>query len=178
MPTGCPARLTFATVRMQRFSATVLMLALMLAFPIAMLAQTTTCLSSANNFCMSIDVFASETGYYRITGYDGSSPELTVRIGQTYTFDQTHVTNWYHPVGFAYQPDGAHGSSWGGAELPEVEGAGELQYKINGANPTCADAGDTGLACYEPEFFFPPSTCDASIGVCPRTCHVPVARGA
>ena len=25
------------------------------------------------------------------------------------TFDQTHETNWYHPIGFAYYPDGAHG---------------------------------------------------------------------
>ena len=25
------------------------------------------------------------------------------------TFDQTHETNWYHPIGFAYFPDGAHG---------------------------------------------------------------------
>merc|ERR1711865_921852 len=61
----------------------------------------------------------------------------------------------YHPVGFAYEPDGAHGATWGGDELPEVEGAGELLYKINGEPTTCADAGDTGLDCYEPEFFFP-----------------------
>jgi uncharacterized protein (DUF305 family) len=118
-------------------------------------ASVAGCTNSANNFCMTLDMFASETGYYKIAGYNGPSPELTVRIGQTYTFDQTDASNWYHPVGFAYQPDGAHGSTWGGAELPEVEGAGELQYKINGANPTCADAGDTGLDCYEPEFFYP-----------------------
>jgi len=52
---------------------------------------------------------------------------------------------------------GAHGSTWGGAELPEVEGAGELLYKIDGVATTCPDAGDTGLDCYEPEFFYPRS---------------------
>ena len=41
--------------------------------------------------------------------------------------------------------------------MAEVERAGELQYKINSLNPTCADAGDTGLDCYEPEFFYPRS---------------------
>merc|ERR1719174_2371749 len=117
--------------------------------------QNDACIPSPTNICMSMNFFASETGYYEFAGYYGSSPEITVKIGQTITFDQTDPSNWYHPVGFAYQPDGAHGSTWGGAELPEVENAGELQYKIGGSNPTCADAGDTGLDCYEPEFFFP-----------------------
>jgi hypothetical protein len=104
---------------------------------------------------MGMNLFASETGYYEFKGHTGPSPEISVKIGQTIVFDQTDPTNWYHPVGFAYEPDGAHGSTWGGAELPEIEGAGELQYKIGGANPTCADAGATGLDCYEPEFFHP-----------------------
>ena len=79
------------------------------------------------------------------------SPTLQVKIGETLFFDQRDPSNWFHPLGFAYEPDGAHGSTWGGAELPEVEGAGELQYYIDGVVPTCADAGDTGLDCYEPE---------------------------
>jgi len=106
---------------------------------------------------MTLDPYASETGLYRFAGYDGASPTIEVSIGDTITFDQSDSSNWYHPVGFAYEPDGAHGSTWGGAELPEVEGAGELQYYIDGKKPTCADAGDTGLDCYEPEFFFPRS---------------------
>jgi plastocyanin len=113
------------------------------------------CTPSATNICMSVNVFTGETGYYELEGHDGPSPEITVKIGETITFDQSDPSNWYHPVGFAYKPDGAHGATWGGEELPEVEGAGELQYKIDGANPDCADAGDTGLDCYEPEFFFP-----------------------
>ena len=96
-----------------------------------------------------------ETGYYEFAGYTGPSPDIEVRIGQTYTFDQTDPSNWYHAVGFAYFPDGAHGETWGGDERDEVEGLGELLYKINGAATTCPDAGDTGLDCYEPEFFYP-----------------------
>ena len=110
-----------------------------------------TCVPSATRLCMSLDMFASETGYYNIANHTGSSPDIHVTIGQTYTFDQSHPSNWYHPVGFAYEPDGAHGSTWGGAELDEVEGLGELLYKIDGTPTTCADAGDTGLGCYEPE---------------------------
>jgi hypothetical protein len=104
---------------------------------------------------MSLDVFASETGYYTFAGQSGSSPDIHVTIGETYIFDQSDPTNWYHPVGFAYEPDGAHGSTWGGDELDEVEGAGELLYKIDGAATSCPDAGATGLDCYEPEFFYP-----------------------
>jgi plastocyanin len=129
----------------------VAMLKMYLVFCVA--AQA--CTPSETNICMSMNLFASETGYYEFKGHTGPSPEIEVKIGQTIVFDQTDPTNWYHPVGFAYEPDGAHGSTWGGAELPEVEGAGQLQYKIDGAIPTCADAGDTGLDCYEPEFFFP-----------------------
>merc|ERR1719316_2235743 len=96
-----------------------------------------------------------ENGYYEIAGKTGPSPDITVQIGKTYVFDQQDPSNWYHPVGFAYYPDGAHGETWGGDERAEVEGAGELLYKINGAATTCPDAGDTGLDCYEPEFFHP-----------------------
>jgi len=112
------------------------------------------------NVCMSLDYEASETGYYNLDRGDfeetvGSSPDITVKIGQTITFDQTDPTNWYHPVGFAYRPDGAHGDDWGADENAEIEGLGELLYRINGEPTTCDDAGDTGLDCYEPEFFYP-----------------------
>ena len=114
-----------------------------------------TCTPSATNICVTFDPYAGETGYYKFDGGATPSPTITVKIDDTITFDQTDPSNWYHPIGFAYEPDGAHGSTWGGDELPEVEGAGELLYKIDGAATTCADAGDTGLDCYEPEFFYP-----------------------
>ena len=102
-----------------------------------------------------VNLLAGETGYYEFAGHTGPSPDIEVRIGQTYTFDQTDPSNWYHAIGFAYYPDGAHGETWGGEERAEVEGKGELLYKIDGAATTCPDAGDTGLDCYEPEFFYP-----------------------
>ena len=132
-------------------AARVLLFAILGQQAAPILAEDSTCVPSTTNFCMSLDMFASETGYYNVANHTGSSPTITATIGQTYTFDQSHPSNWYHPVGFAYEPDGAHGSTWGGAELDEVEGLGELLYKINGAPTTCADAGDTGLDCYEPE---------------------------
>jgi uncharacterized protein (DUF305 family)/plastocyanin len=128
-------------------------LALVLA--LTALGQSHACVPSQTNFCMRLNPEASESGLFEFAGYTGVSPDLTVRIGSTYTFDQTHDSNWYHPVGFAYYPDGAHGATWGGAERDEVEGQGELLYKIDGAPTTCPDAGDTGLDCYEPEFFYP-----------------------
>ena len=113
-------------------------------------------LAKGKKYCMQINLYAGEAGNYE---YDnsGPSPDITVQIGKTYVFDQTDATNWYHPIGFAYFPDGAHGATWGGAERAEVEGAGELLYKINGAKTTCPDVGTTGLDCYEPEFFYPRS---------------------
>ena len=29
-------------------------------------------------------------------------------LGRTYIFDQSDISNWYHPIGFAYEADGAH----------------------------------------------------------------------
>jgi len=118
-------------------------------------AVQASCTPSETTFCMMLDVFTGETGYYKFAGYDGVSPDITVKIGETYVFDQSDASNWYHAVGFAYYPDGAHGATWGGDERDEVEGAGELLYKIDGAATTCPEAGDTGLDCYEPEFFYP-----------------------
>ncbi|CAJ1397320.1 unnamed protein product [Effrenium voratum] len=127
-----------------------------LAFTLALAVRTTAaCVASATHLCMKVRIHSYETGYYQFEGYNGDSPDLEVRIGQTYVFDQTDSSNWYHAVGFAYYPDGAHGADWGGDERDEVEGAGELLYKIDGAATTCPDAGNTGLDCYEPEFFYP-----------------------
>eukprot|EP00588_Corethron_pennatum_P005227 CAMPEP_0194298568 /NCGR_PEP_ID=MMETSP0169-20130528/60238_1 /TAXON_ID=218684 /ORGANISM="Corethron pennatum, Strain L29A3" /LENGTH=696 /DNA_ID=CAMNT_0039048571 /DNA_START=57 /DNA_END=2144 /DNA_ORIENTATION=+ len=114
------------------------------------------CMSSEFNLCMKIDMFASETGYYTIDGLEKKpSPDVNVKLGESYTFDQSDPSNWYHPVGFAYVPDGAHGTTWGGDEEDEVESGDALQYLIDDAATTCKDVGDTGLNCYEPEFFYP-----------------------
>ena len=55
--------------------------------------------------CMKLGPYSSETGYYQFEGVSGPSPTITVKIGDTITFDQSDNTNWYHPVGVAYEPD-------------------------------------------------------------------------
>ncbi len=37
---------------------------------------------------------ASEWGAYTITGCDGVNPKLSIAAGTTYTFDQSHASNW------------------------------------------------------------------------------------
>ena len=106
------------------------------------------CVASDSTICVSIDIFASETGYYRFQNYSDPLPEINVTLGATVRFDQSDISNWMHPIGFAYYPDGAHGAYWGGEEREEVEDADALLYLIDDKPTTCPDAGDTGLDCY------------------------------
>ena len=73
---------------------------------------------------MKIDLFAGFKGFYTVDGFTGPSPTITMKKGEKYIFDQTDNTNWMHPIGFAYYPDGAH------EDKDEVEDA-SLVYKIN-----------------------------------------------
>jgi hypothetical protein len=111
--------------------------------------------ASSSQRCLntSVDLFASETGYYTFDGHTGPSPTINATVGETLVFEQYDVTNWYHPLGFAYYPDGAHGADWGAAELDEVEGLDQLRYFVN--QTEACGPGDLGLDCYEPKFFFP-----------------------
>ena len=59
-------------------------------------------------FKFEVDVFASETGYFRVAGCDGVQPTLGIERGVRYVFDQSHNTNWFHPLGFAFGPDGVY----------------------------------------------------------------------
>lgn len=93
-------------------------------------------------FKFKLNFFASDTGYYEVEGYEGVQPELTMKVGETYVFDQTDETNWMHPLGFAYYPDGAHDNK------DEVE-EDSLVYLIDGVQPA------ENLDGYEPEFFYP-----------------------
>jgi len=109
-------------------------------------------LSAETDILLALNEFASETGLYTVTGGSGVvcagvSPMLHLNMGQTYAFHQTDISNWYHPVGFAYEPGGAH------FDLPEVEGEG-LQYYVNNVSVTDDESG-FGLDGYEPLFFYP-----------------------
>merc|ERR1719171_2423418 len=109
----------------------------------------------------SMDLFTSSTGYYKVEGYDGVQPTLTIDLNKEYWLDQSHITNWMHPIGLAYQPDGAHDVLYpgtGGEGAPEVaDGAGtagyEYVYEIKYPGTTAFVA--KTLDDYEPLFFYP-----------------------
>ena len=49
---------------------------------------------------------AGEFGYFEVEGCQGASPNLIIAADQEYRFIQQDISNWYHPIGFAYFPDG------------------------------------------------------------------------
>ena len=61
-------------------------------------------------FKVGLDFFSSELGYFTFEGVDGDcggpNPTLGIEKGVTYRFIQEDSTNYYHPLGFAYLPDG------------------------------------------------------------------------
>ena len=113
-----------------------------------------------------LSVFASETGYYSVDGCEGTQPTLSMEAGVKYIFDQTDITNWMHPLGFAYYPDGAHkgvdelepGIKHGDTTYcdPAQNNCMVPRYYTNGAYVGSAvDAADFGLDVYEPDFKLP-----------------------
>jgi len=90
------------------------------------------CVSTAEGkectFIVSRDEFASELGYFQFSGINGdcgsTNPTLGIEKGATYFFIQEDASNYYHPLGFAYGPDGA---------LAEED---ELEPGIRGPNST------------------------------------------
>ena len=89
----------------------------------------------AHTFHMRVDLFAGENGYFEEAArHDGHSPTLELIVGDTYFFDQTHHTNWMHPLGFSYYPDGHHGQTWGGDPRDEITDFSALRYKANNVN--------------------------------------------
>jgi len=118
-------------------------------------------------------------GEYEVEGCKGTSPTLVLERDQTYTMIQEDVTNWMHPLGFAYYPDGAHGFKQF-AEVPELEEphpetCNEQQFLCNPNNQTAKvrqaplygidgvfetldnwnDGTSGGLDVYEPGFQVP-----------------------
>ena len=68
------------------------------------------------------------------------NPTLGMKIGETYTFVQNDRSNYYHPIGFAYFPDGAHDN------VEESEPG--IGFGTNGCNAT-----EETLACPAPMYF-------------------------
>lgn len=89
-----------------------------------------------------VDMFASEFGFFHFQECPdaGNMPTITMELGKTYRFIQRDISNYIHPLGFAYEPDGA----LAGANEVEEE---YLSYQLNGE--------DIGLDGYEPNFAHP-----------------------
>jgi len=122
-----------------------------------------------------LDIHASSTGYYKFAQC-GSTPQpvLAMEQGVEYTFRQKSASNWFHPLGFAYAPDGAHrgnpelepGMTLTGSECYHSSTCQSPIYFLgnhflggteDGAvrYPRLANNGDSGLYPYEPRFAVP-----------------------
>jgi len=130
-------------------------------------------------FTVKLDLHAGELGYFHFEECTGTNPTLGIEKGVTYKFVQEDITNYYHPMGLAYYPDGAHA---GVDELePGIAPPGSTSncaedmscpapmYIKNGIYlgtysnnamiaPISSDEDDFGLDVYEPEFFLDPVT--------------------
>lgn len=74
------------------------------------------CVSENNVYTVHVNLYAGELGYFWFEECsDLVNPTIGLEIGQSYTFIQYERDTWYHPLGFAYFPDGAHDG------LPELE---------------------------------------------------------
>jgi hypothetical protein len=82
----------------------------------------------------------STAGYYTFEecgGLANPNPTLGLKVGETYTFIQKDISNWMHPLGFAYFPDGAHDDQI------------ELEPTINTSLSICP----TSFSCPSPQYF-------------------------
>jgi len=89
-------------------------------------------------FTAKVDLFASSTGYFKFEECgDDPHPTIEMRQGWTYKFLQNDDTNWFHPLGFAYEADGA------------ILGVDELEPAISRAGDAC----DSDNTCQAPRYF-------------------------
>jgi uncharacterized protein (DUF305 family) len=93
-------------------------------------------------FTAKLAIYESDLGawYFEECGENNLYPTIGVEIGTLTRFVQEDITNWYHPLGFAYFVDGAHN------DKPEVEEK-YLRYRLNGEN-----IGLEGQGAYEESF--------------------------
>merc|ERR1712174_13950 len=118
-----------------------------------------------NEFVFTVNLWEYQ---YEVDGCDGVAPTLDIKRGVEYTLIQKDPTNWYHPLGLAYYPDGAHDG------VPELEeptpaecdeedymcnpGEGVQQAPLYCINNNCETYEDwnngvtSGLDVYEPVF--------------------------
>jgi hypothetical protein len=108
--------------------------------------------------------------------YGTPHPTIGIEIGQTYTFNQADTSNYFHPLGFAYFPDGAHdgkaevepGGSEGSTGCEATATCPSPMYHATGLGgylgtysndetiaPLTTNETDSGLEHYEPRFYYP-----------------------
>ena len=126
-------------------------------------------------YTLSLDHFASSTGYFRVDGCSPTKkPTLSMKAGFSYMFVQEHISNWMHPIGFAYYPDGAHAETRGkpftelefGENPPsggddgcdEFKSCQSPQYYRGTEYLGNRNDSSSGLNVYEPEFKYPQAT--------------------
>jgi hypothetical protein len=98
------------------------------------------CVSETNTYTVRVNLFTGELGYFSFDECPSMiSPTIGMKINETYTFNQSHRTNYYHPMGFSYYADGAHDEQ------------DELEPGIPPYN-TSSSCGDT-LSCPSPMYF-------------------------
>ena len=129
--------------------------------------------NAKNEFVFKVNPYEGEWGQYEVENCSGVSPKLLIKKGVTYTLLQKDKSNWMHPLGLAYYPDGAHGFG-PEPEVPELEeptpddcstakfacdpGAGVKEaplYGINGVYESIDNWNEgkvSGLDVYEPLF--------------------------
>jgi len=121
-----------------------------------------------STYLVSVDLLGGEQGYYQFEGISKQhSPDIEVTIGETLVFDQADHTNYFHPLGFSFSPDGFHGANWDSKPPKDVEvgkldnGADDLEYDakfryyIDGVYGQCDRL--NRYDCYEDGFFMPKS---------------------
>jgi len=129
------------------------------------------CYTPTNStYFVSVDLFHGEQGYFQFEGLQDEqqhSPDIEVKIGETLVLDQADHTNWFHPLGFSFLPDGFHGENWDseppkGVEVGKLDNGGDdlnydakFRYYINGVNDQCGRV--NRYDCYVDAFFMPKS---------------------
>merc|ERR1719274_13378 len=102
---------------------------------------TTNCNTAGTEctFTATVDPHAGPSGYFKFNECGATSmPVISMKRGVKYIFDQSDASNWYHPLGMAYFPDGAH------AGVDELE---------PGITQTTGDACAAGNTCQAPRYF-------------------------
>merc|ERR1712157_224193 len=84
-----------------------------------------------NEFVFKVNLWEYQ---YEVEGCEGVAPTLDIKRGVEYTMIQKDPTNWFHPLGLAYYPDGAHD------DVPELEEPTPVNVTRSSSSATLAKA--------------------------------------